>query len=102
MRAFVASFLGDANQTFYSELADNLIERHPTLLRRIPATSAHLTYAFVPTVPDGQVEHVLRQLADTARTHQTIAIALRRPRVLMGGRVPRIICADVHDGAGAL
>lgn len=102
MRIFVCSLLNPHNQSIYGGAIGSVIAAHPSELRPIPPDSAHITYAFLPSVGDDRVATLIERLADTAQRHQAVPIELGPAFVLGGGAEARLLCAAVVRGIAPL
>jgi 2'-5' RNA ligase len=97
MRLFACSLLGEDNQAFYGEHVARLVGASRGLLRPIPRSSAHLTYAFLPVVSGLDYDRIVAAI-DTVEHPVPIAIRLGHPIVLYARKQPRLVCVDVLGG----
>jgi 2'-5' RNA ligase len=97
MRLFACSLLGEDNQAFYDDHVARLVGASRGLLRPIPRSSAHLTYAFLPAVSETDYERIAATI-DADEHPVPIAIRLGHPIVLYSRKQPRLVCVDVLGG----
>jgi 2'-5' RNA ligase len=98
MRLFTCTLLGEDNRAFYDEHVAALVRASGGLLRPIPRSTAHLTYAFLPAVSDEDFGRLVAAI-DALERRAPITIRLGRPKVLYARRQPRLVCVDVvSDG----
>lgn len=102
MRLFIATFLSEANQAWYGDLAVEWCRRFPRSLRAVPAGSVHVTYAFLPHVDMERVGVVSSAIAVAAAAAGPVAVGLEKPGVLWAGSVPRLVEARIGPGAGGV
>jgi 2'-5' RNA ligase len=101
MRLFTCTYLSVDNQAFYDEHVARLVGASQGLLRPIPQLSAHLTYAFLPSVSETEYERIVEAIG--AIEHPApIAIRLGHPTVLYARKQARLVCVDVLDGQSEL
>ena len=102
MRAFVCSYLDATHQQHGREVVDALNDASGGRLRAVPTDTAHLTYAFIASLPDehlpGLVQAVTRVAADTP----AIAVVIGAPEVLYGGSEARLVYLPVIEGQDPL
>jgi 2'-5' RNA ligase len=99
MRAFIGTLLRESSQQFYHQLTGVLVAEHGDALRSVPDGSVHLTYIFIAALDDSQRDAVLSAIVHVAARHRPIDIGFNGPTVLMAGRTPRLVCANVGIGA---
>ena len=99
MRLFLATFLTPANQAFYHRLDGELLKRHASVLRAVPADSAHITYAFMSELHETLVDDLVTVISETTRTRQAFEVELGSPQVVRSAGRPRLVCADLVRGA---
>lgn len=82
----------------YESLVDHLRAQVPGALRPIPARTHHLTLAFLGEIAEGDVDKCLAVL-ESAESTSAASFSLGPPRILYGRGQPRLICADLVEGA---
>ena len=98
VRVFIGTFLGDANQGYYRDLAAPWSRRFPGSIRPVPADTVHVTYAFLPQVDEPRMATLVTVVAEGARACDPFGVVLEQPGVLWSGRVPRLIEATIASG----
>jgi 2'-5' RNA ligase len=98
MRLFVGSHLSAALADSYQRQIGALVSTHRDILRPIPARSAHVTYAFLGTIPDHFVPAIVASLSFVAARAPAVSIHMSLPVVLFGGSEARLICAPIDIG----
>jgi 2'-5' RNA ligase len=98
MRLFICTLLSPENQAFYGHHVTDLVARSGGVLRAIPRSSAHLTYAFLGKTDERELDHVLQAVGASADRYGSIRIRLGAPSVLYARATPRLVCASVIDG----
>jgi 2'-5' RNA ligase len=101
MRLFICTLLSDDNQAFYDEHVARLVEASHGLLRPIPRSSAHLTYAFLPAVSESEYERIVAAM-DAIENPVPIAVRLGHPIVRYARKQPRSVCVDLLSGGPEL
>jgi 2'-5' RNA ligase len=103
MRLFVCSHVSAPVADSYDRQIGALIRAHPGRLRPVPPGSAHVTFAFLGTIPDHFVPAVVACVTPAAvRTHTAMPIHMSFPVVLFGASEARLICAPIDAGADAV
>jgi 2'-5' RNA ligase len=102
MRLFVCSFLADDEQDFYRRHFAEPIAASGGLLRRIPAGSAHITYAFMAYVPDASLPLIVDCVAAVAARHDAIPTKLGPPAIQFARAEARLVYAPLIEGAPAV
>jgi 2'-5' RNA ligase len=98
MRLFYASFLSNENIATYQSLIDELVAQSAGTLRSVPPGTQHLTLGFLGEIPQQDVPEC-RAAMTVAESLSAIPISLDPPMVLTARRSPRLIKADVSQGA---
>ena len=101
MRLFVGTLLGSSTQSFFDRFIAELVSAEPRLLRPIPKHSAHLTCVFCADVPETATEALGEAVRRVAAVQRSFLIELAPPHVLVAGRAPRLMSADLAHGAAA-
>ncbi len=101
MRLFLASRLSAPNRHFFSKAIARLIEASQGAVRPVPRDSEHLTHLFLGAKSQRSVEKILTILAPTSE-HPGFPICLGRTRVLYGRAGPRVLYAELVEGASRL
>jgi 2'-5' RNA ligase len=91
MRAFACSYLDEALQPDVRRVIDTLVAASQGRLRSIPADTAHLTYAFVATLPDVALSEAIAGLQALVRQAPPLDIVLGAPDVLYGGAEAQLV-----------
>jgi len=99
---FAASLLNAENQRCYDDFARAMASRHRNVLRPIPAGTAHLTHLFSADAPAEALTWLADVIHRAAAETRAFDIELGAPRVLLVGPRPRLVCADVLEGAAPL
>lgn len=102
MRLFVCTLLAADDRAFYDDLIGHLVARHSRWLRPIPRDSAHLTYAFAPSVDPGRLPAAVEALETALAALSPAEVSVERPAVLVAGRDARLIHAPAIDVHGVL
>ena len=102
VRVFIATFLSDANQGYYRDLAATWSRRFPQLIRAVPADSVHVTYALLPRIDELRLETLSTAFAERARACGPVDVVLEKPGVLWAGPVPRLVEARIAVGGNAI
>jgi 2'-5' RNA ligase len=98
MRLFICTLLSTENQAFYGHHVNDLVARSGGVLRAIPGSSAHLTYAFLGKTDERELDRVLQAVRASGDRCGSIRIRLGAPSVLYARATPRLVCASVIDG----
>jgi 2'-5' RNA ligase len=98
MRLFYASFLNSSNMRAYESMVARISAVGPRVIRPIPAATHHLTMAFLGEIEESDLTLCLEALEAVADS-ETFDYSLAQPRILYTRRVPRLICADIAEGA---
>ena len=80
MRLFICTLLSDDNQAFHDQHVARLVDSSHGVLRPIPRSSAHLTYAFLPAVGETEYERIVAAM-DAIEDPGPIAVRLGHPIV---------------------
>jgi len=102
VRLFVGAFLTQPNQSFYDHFVARLVATEPGVLRPIPSRSVHLTCVFCADVPDPFVDEFNEAARAVAAGQHSFLIGVVAPQVLLAGRTPRLVSADIADGHASL
>jgi 2'-5' RNA ligase len=102
MRAFVCSYLDPAHQTLSREAIDALVRASGGRLRGVPDGTAHLTYAFIASLPEERLPLLVHAVAHAAADVGATTVSLGRPEVLYGGSAARLVYLPVVDGRESL
>jgi 2'-5' RNA ligase len=102
MRAFVAAMLDAPAQDACAGLVERCLGRTGPILRPVPPGSAHLTLAFMASLPEIAVDEVAASLREVAVSHDAIAATLGPPAILRSGREARLVHAPVDTGRAAV
>jgi 2'-5' RNA ligase len=102
MRAFVCSYLDPALQTRCREVIDALARASGGGLRGVPDGTAHLTYAFIASLPDERLPHLVQAVTQAAAAAGVTTVGLGRPDVLYGRAEARLVYLPVVDGRESL
>jgi 2'-5' RNA ligase len=98
MRLFYAAFLDPENTRTLERLVRQVIAEVSRTIRPVPRGSLHQTLAFIGEVPDDEVGDYKQKMEIAAGTPR-IPFTLRPPKVLSGRGKPRLVCADLDEGA---
>lgn len=98
MRLFLGTLLDAANQQCYRSAAARLVLKHAGLVRAVPDGTVHVTYAFMPRVPEELLPPIAEVVDETASAFQITRIVLASPTILWVGRNPRLVEAVIVDG----
>jgi 2'-5' RNA ligase len=98
MRLFIASFLSLENIAAYQSLIDELVAEAAGTLRSVPPGTQHLTLGFLGEVSEQDLPECLGAMAVVERL-RAISISLDPPQILSARRSPRLLKADVAQGA---
>jgi len=101
MRLFICTLLSDDNQAFHDQHVARLVDSSHGVLRPIPRSSAHLTYAFLPAVGETEYERIVAAM-DAIEDPGPIAVRLGHPIVRYARKQPRSVCVDVLSGGPEL
>jgi 2'-5' RNA ligase len=101
MRAFIATFLSDANQAVSDMFGARAAELSQRVLRPVPPRSSHLTHVFLGEIGEAVVAAVIRDLDEVMTGIAPVPFCLGQPALLRGGREPRLVFAQLEAGREA-
>ena len=102
MRLFIGSVLGDANQAALASAVRDLVASTHSVLRPIPAGTAHLTFSFIARAEVDDLARVVDVLRQVSVDWTPVAIELTAARVLAARRKPRLVYAPIAAGHHAM
>lgn len=91
MRAFVCSYLDEESQRESGAIIARLVAVSEGRLHSIPAATAHLTYAFIATLPEPSLPALQHAIERAAAAARQVAATVGPPAILYGGREARLV-----------
>jgi len=98
MRLFIASFLRPENIEAYQSMIDQLVAEASGTLRSVPPGTQHLTLGFLGEIPEQDLAECRGAMA-VVESLRAIPISLDPPLILSARKSPRLLKADVSQGA---
>jgi 2'-5' RNA ligase len=99
VRAFIGTFLSSTAQNAAETFARRLAAQSNDAVRPVPTQSAHITHAFLGEVDESLALAIVRDIGEVMLSMAPVRFRLGRPEILGARREPRLVLANVVQGA---